>query len=76
MMTLPRKVIMLKKLIAFAAVAFAIIVVSAPTKVEAQVLYGSYCCDGNGVRRCVLVNPLPVNSGCFCVGQGNGITCL
>lgn len=67
---------MFKKIIAIAAVACAIVAVSAPSKVEAQVLYGNYCCDGNGVRRCALVNPAPVNSGCVCFGQGNGITCL
>lgn len=65
-----------KVIVALLAIA-AIVVVMAPShKADAQILYGSYCCDGNGVRRCVLVNPLPVNTGCFCVGQGNGFVCL
>ena len=43
---------------------------------EAQVIYGQFCCDGGGVRRCILNTPLPIGSGCFCYGQGNGYTCL
>lgn len=66
---------MFKKLIAIAIIASTIVVVSAPN-VKAQPVYGSYCCDGNSIRRCVLVNPLPVYSSCFCVGQGNGWVCL
>lgn len=45
-------------------------------KREAQVIYGQYCCDNSGYRRCVLGSPLPVGSGCWCYGQGGGWTCL
>lgn len=65
-----------KIVIALFAIA-AIVVVMAPShKADAQVLYGTYCCDVNGARRCVLSTPAPVNTGCFCFGQGNGIVCL
>ena len=67
----------MKKIVATLLAIAAVVIVMAPSqKADAQVLYGNYCCDSAGVRRCVLVNPAPVNSGCFCVGQGNGITCL
>ncbi len=36
---------------------------------------GSYCCDQYGNRRCMLVQPFPLGSGCFCPGQGYGYTC-
>jgi hypothetical protein len=45
-----------------------------PVPQPEQVL-GGYCCDANGVRRCV-INPSPVNTGCYCYGQGNGWVCL
>jgi hypothetical protein len=45
-----------------------------PAPQPEQVL-GGYCCDANGVRRCV-INPSPVNTGCYCYGQGNGWVCL
>ena len=67
----------MKKIITALLAIAALVVVMAPShKAEAQLTYGGYCCDGNGVRRCVLVNPAPVNSGCFCVDQGTGIVCL
>jgi len=34
-----------------------------------------YCCDQFGNRRCLLFQPVPVGSPCFCVGQGWGIAC-
>ncbi len=68
---------MKKKIIATVLALVAVAVVLAPSqKAEAQVTYGSYCCDGYGNRRCVLVQPAPVNSGCFCAGQGTGLVCL
>jgi TolB-like protein len=36
---------------------------------------GSYCCDQFGNRRCMLVQPFPLGSVCFCPGQGYGYTC-
>ena len=45
-------------------------------KADAQVIYGSYCCDGNGVRRCVLDEAAPIYSACFCRAQGGGVVCL
>ncbi|HVI40879.1 MAG TPA: hypothetical protein VM577_09480 [Anaerovoracaceae bacterium] len=41
-----------------------------------QVPYGFYCCDGMGVRRCVMPVAAPIGTGCFCNGQGYGLTCL
>lgn len=37
--------------------------------------YVNYCCDIFGNRRCLLVEPVPVGSPCFCPGQGEGIAC-
>jgi len=34
-----------------------------------------FCCDISGMRRCPLVAPALVGSGCFCPGQGSGISC-
>lgn len=42
---------------------------------QPEQVMGAYCCDGNGVRRCV-INPSPVGTGCFCYGQGSGWVCL
>ncbi|GEM_PF-5257177 len=36
---------------------------------------GYYCCDAWGNPRCVLVEPLPIGSPCFCYGQGSGYVC-
>lgn len=38
-------------------------------------VYGAYCCDASGVRRCILQFPVPIGSSCFCYGQGYGFTC-
>lgn len=65
-----------KVVIALLAAATLAIVLMPSQKAEAQVTYGSYCCDSAGMRRCVLVQPAPVNSGCFCPGQGTGLVCL
>ena len=35
---------------------------------------GQFCCDLAGLRRCI-IPPMPIGSGCFCYGQGAGITC-
>jgi hypothetical protein len=37
--------------------------------------YANYCCDVFGNRRCILVEPVPVGSPCFCLGQGEGVAC-
>lgn len=34
-----------------------------------------YCCDQFGNRRCALVQPVPMGSPCFCMGQGWGFAC-
>lgn len=41
-----------------------------------QVPYGTYCCDGFGVRRCMLNAPAPIGTSCFCNYQGWGATCF
>ena len=68
----------MKKLFAVVIAALVGIAVLGPTPIaQAQVVYGSYCCDGYGNHRCVINNgPLPVGGGCFCYGQGSGYVCL
>ncbi len=34
---------------------------------------GNHCYDAFGNMRCQLVEPAPIGSSCFCVGQGWGI---
>lgn len=41
-----------------------------------QVVYGAFCCDGSGIRRCEVVSAAPIGNGCFCPGQGYGFVCL
>ncbi|MBF0224797.1 MAG: hypothetical protein HQK76_05005 [Desulfobacterales bacterium] len=36
---------------------------------------GNFCCDIWGNKRCQLVQPVPVGTSCFCVGQGWGYAC-
>jgi hypothetical protein len=67
---------MKKFIVAILALAAVVAILAPSQPAQAQVIYGNYCCDGFGVRRCVLVNPLPVGAGCFCVGQGSGSVCL
>ncbi len=37
--------------------------------------YVWFCCDQFGVRRCQLIQPVPMGSPCFCPGQGWGYAC-
>jgi TolB-like protein len=38
--------------------------------------YGSFCCDQFGVKRCPIIEPLPVGTPCFCPGVwGTGYVC-
>lgn len=59
----------------FGAMAYCMFGVSVEKPAEAQVLYGAYCCDNSGWRRCMLDFPAPVGNTCFCRGQGYGWTC-
>lgn len=66
----------MKKVIgALMALAIGVVVLAPTRPAEAQVVYSRNCCDGNGVIRCYLVNWTPVGNGCFCPGQGWGVTC-
>jgi hypothetical protein len=47
----------------------------APPSYPAAPEYGYFCCDQFGVRRCQLIQPVPVGSPCFCPGQGWGYAC-
>jgi len=40
-----------------------------------NILWGAYCCDFYGNRRCALNDWYPVGNPCFCYGQGNGYVC-
>ena len=56
-------------------IALAGLIVATPTKeADAQVVLGAYCCDGGGVRRCV-IGLTPIGNACFCYGQGWGVAC-
>ena len=46
-----------------------------PTPTNLQPAIGAYCCDLSGIRRCPLIQPLPVGESCFCPYQGLGFTC-
>jgi hypothetical protein len=35
----------------------------------------AFCCDMAGMRRCPLVNVVPVGTVCVCPYQGTGISC-
>jgi hypothetical protein len=52
------------------------VLIAAPApEAEAQVVvYGAYCCDAGGIRRCV-INYTPIGNPCFCYNQGAGWAC-
>lgn len=43
--------------------------------VQPAAAMGVFCCDAFGNRRCQLVEPMPLGSSCFCIGQGWGVVC-
>jgi len=57
------------------ALAIGVAIIAPEQKAEAQPIYGGFCCDAAGFRRCV-INLSPVGSPCFCYGQGSGWCCL
>ena len=51
--------------------------VSGPKPAPVQQLIGAYCCNGYGIRTCVMGQALPVGYGCCCPGVGcGGTVCL
>lgn len=59
----------------FAILAISAVTITSEPKADAQIVYGRICCDGYGNGRCVLDAWYPINSGCFCYGQGYGVVC-
>lgn len=64
----------MKKLVSFIIAAMTVALM-ASTQARAEGQLAVYCCDGYGVHRCVLENPVPPGNSCFCFGQGYGIAC-
>lgn len=52
---------------------FGIVLFGSSKDAQSQPL-ASYCCDGYGVRQCV-INPSYPGSQCFCYGKGYGFAC-
>lgn len=41
-----------------------------------QVAWGAYCCDSDGLKRCLLDQFYPLGSWCHCFNQGDGHVCF
>jgi len=66
----------MRKIISALLVGLGVISIVVPEhNADAQlIVYSNLCCDAWGNVRCT-INPSPINTGCWCYGQGAGTVC-